>query len=72
MEIIFIIDNLVYSEFKKDFLREHPLPPESGISEDEWIKEWGRQQYIFAAERGKRRKYLEDMVTDPNVVQCKS
>ena len=72
MEIVFIIDDLVYPEFKKDFLRERPIPPDSSMSEDEWVKEWGRLQYLTAAERGKRIRYLEDMRMDSNIIRCKN
>jgi len=67
--IAFDIKDLDYLDFKESFLRENPLPGDSFLTEDEWIKEWGRMQYLSAVERGKKR-LAENVVVDPGIISC--
>jgi len=72
MNIIFTINDLDYLDFKINFLKEQPLPSDSTLSEDEWIKEWGRRQYLAIVERGKRKLAQELSMVEDKIIQCKS
>ena len=64
------IDDKEYADFEVAFLKENPLPLESFLTPLQWIEEWGRQQYLKAASRGKLKLVQESAVFDDGVISC--
>ena len=42
------------AEFKAGFLIKNPNPPDSGLTDNQWIKKWGLRQFVDAYAMGKR------------------
>lgn len=55
--IIYTIPDAVYEEAKDDFLTAHPVPKDENgdplMSDGDWIKEWGRRQFVKARRNGR-------------------
>lgn len=69
--IIYTIPDELLPEFKKGFLKSCPVFIEEGelpMSENQWIKEWGKRQFLRAYRKGIKQlaegrvKYKEDLV----------
>ena len=71
-DFVFTIPEDKFLEFKEAFLKENPLPIDSNMTEDEWMREWGRNQYLAAIERGKKRLVQESISVDPSIITCSS
>ena len=58
--ITYTISDEFYEEVKDDFLIAHPVPKDENgeliMSAGEWIREWGRMQFVKARKLGKRIK----------------
>jgi len=72
-KITFTIDDNKLEEFKSGFLKENPVPglapkEEKQLTEDQWIKEWGRLQYIRAYKRGKRKIAEDTMSLEQEII----
>jgi len=53
VELKFIIDDLKFEEFKTGFLKSLPVPEDSGLTENKWIKEWIKNQLLNVYKSGK-------------------
>lgn len=71
----FEIDDLKYPEFLEAFLLCQPVPldPDTGeptMTDNQWVKEWGRLQYWSTYRLGRKRKrdqeHSED--ADPEII----
>lgn len=62
-----------YIEFKTYFLEAEPAPIDMNdvplMTEGEWIKEWGKQQFINAYKRGKRTAALEAIQEQADLIK---
>jgi len=65
-----------YAEFKGAFLLAHNVPIDTDtqmplMTEEEWIKEWGRRQYWQAYRAGRRlaRDRANPYTTDPDILE---
>ena len=57
MDINYSIDKIDEDDATQAFLYIHPIPKDSKgttMSVEEWIKEWGRLQFVNAIMQGKR------------------
>ena len=59
-----------YADFETAFLKENPPPLDSFLTPLQWIEEWGRQQYLKAAGRGKLKLVQENAVFEDGVISC--
>jgi hypothetical protein len=70
--VVLTIDDLDMDDFKVGFLKAAPVPlDENGdptMSENAWLKEWGRNQYFRTYRSGKTRTAGETAVIDENIV----
>lgn len=64
-----------YAEFKEAFLLCQNVPTDSDtgdptMSDDQWIKEWGRRQYHDAYRLGRKqvRDRANPVVADPDIM----
>jgi len=53
MELKFTIDDNKFEEFKTGFLKALPIPEDSGLTENKWIKEWIKNQLLNVYKTGK-------------------
>lgn len=73
-ELIYTISDTKIIEFKEGFLKCCPVPVdvETGLpemTENEWIKEWGKTQFLNMYKRGKRQIACEEVLIDNNIVE---
>lgn len=66
--ITFTIQDANYDKFKRAFLKENPAPSDFNLGVDEWVKEWGRRQYLSAMERGEYRLAEESVIIDRSII----
>jgi len=71
--ITFNIPDDKLPEFKLGFLKRHPVPLDIEdnpiMIENQWIKEWGKQQYFQAYKTGKKQLAYESELTDSLIVE---
>lgn len=71
--ITFNIPNDKLLEFKLGFLKRHPVPVDISsnptMTENQWLKQWGKQQYFQAYQTGKKQLAYEDEPTDSSIVE---
>lgn len=65
-KITFTISEDKFEEFKEGFLKCQPTPKD--MTDNEWIKEWGKQQYIRVYRIGKQQIAREHAIIDENIV----
>ena len=73
-QIIYIIGNQEkLQEFKEGFLKECPIPVdkegEPTMTALEWIKEWGKQQFLRAYLYGKTRYIEESAIVREDLIE---
>lgn len=65
--ITYTIPDAKLAEFKSGFLRIYRVPSDEygdpSMTESEWIKEWGKRQFINAYKEGK--KQIAQQATEP-------
>lgn len=73
--VTFTIPDEKYDTFKEAFLEVHkvPLDPETGdplMSDNAWVKEWGRLTYLGAIRQGLKRvrDKAYPIVFDPDII----
>lgn len=61
------------AEFKRGFLKCQTVPLDSEgnpkMSENEWIKEWGRLQFVKAYQTGIRQIAREELILEEDVIE---
>lgn len=65
-QITFNIPDNKLAAFKTGFLEEWPTP--DGMSDNEWIKQWGKEQYIDAYKRGVRKLATKAALIDNDII----
>lgn len=73
-QIIYNIPTEKLEEFKIGFLKSSPVPidDETGLlemTENEWLKEWGRRMFLQAYKNGKQKLAREELEIDINIVE---
>lgn len=60
-------------EFKLGFLKRHPVPIDiegnPAMTDNQWIKEWGKQRYFRAYQTGKKQLAYDNELTDSTIVE---
>ena len=67
-QIIFTIPDDKIAEFKAGFLKIRPNPEPDTYNDNQWIKEWGKRQYIETYRRGKQALAQEAASVEDNLV----
>lgn len=71
--ITFNISDDKLSEFKLGFLKRHPVPMDIDgnpiMTENQWLKQWGKNQYFQAYQTGKKQLAYEGEPTDNLIVE---
>ena len=71
--ITFNIPDDKLPEFKLGFLKRHPVPIDIGgnptMTENQWLKQWGKQQYFQAYKTGKKQSAYENQLVDGTIVE---
>lgn len=65
-QIIFDISDAKVPAFKAGFLKEWPTP--EGMTDNQWIKQWGKEQYLNAYKRGLKTLAIEATEVDEGIV----
>ncbi|MHC4605163.1 MAG: hypothetical protein ACYS6W_17745 [Planctomycetota bacterium] len=65
--ITFTIPDEKLTAFKLGFFKCRPVP--DGMTEGQWIREWGKQQYFKAYKVGMEEIAREEAVIDSGIVE---
>ena len=72
-QITYIISDDKLAEFKSGFLKHCPVPTNRNgvpiMTENAWIKEWGKQKFIWAYKKGKHLFALEQSEIEKDLIQ---
>ena len=72
-QITFTIDDSKLAEFKEGFLARNPTPlddeGEIQFTDNQWLKEWGKRQYIKAYTRGKGKLAEKAVILEDNIIE---
>ena len=75
----FDVSDEKWPTFKEAFIECHnvPVDPETGeptMSEDDWIKEWGRLMYLSVVRQGLKRvrDKAHPVVFDPEIIDVRA
>lgn len=67
--VTFYIPDNKLDEFKAAFIRQFPVPIEDPpLTENEWIKKWGRIQYLRAYRNGKNLLAADAVNIDDEII----
>ena len=65
-KLIYIIPDEKLDEFKKGFLKCQPTP--NDMTDNEWIKKWGRIQFMQAYRIGKQQLAREQASVESELI----
>lgn len=66
-KLIYTIPDEKLDEFKEGFLKCQPTP--NDMTDNEWIKKWGRIQFMQAYRIGKQQLAREQVIIDENIME---
>lgn len=74
ISITYSIPNDKVEEFRAGFLKCNPIPVMLGeeqpsMTAKQWIKEWGKQQFLNAYRVGKQQMAREQMTIEDNLIE---